>query len=41
LFGKPEIQGRRRLGVVLTRDTNIDQAINKAITTAAKIDVKF
>ena len=41
LFGKPEIQGRRRLGVVLTRDTNIDQAINKAIATAAKIDVKF
>jgi phosphoribosylglycinamide formyltransferase 2 len=41
LFGKPEIQGRRRLGVALTRDTNIDQAINKAITTAAKIDVKF
>jgi phosphoribosylglycinamide formyltransferase 2 len=41
LFGKPEIQGRRRLGVALTRDTNIDQAINKAIATAAKIDVKF
>ncbi len=41
LFGKPEIQGRRRLGVALTRDTHIDQAINKAITTAAKIDVKF
>ena len=41
LFGKPEIQGRRRLGVALTRDTNIDQAINKAIATAKKIDVKF
>ncbi len=41
LFGKPEIQGRRRLGVALTRDTNIDQAISKAIATAAKIDVKF
>ncbi|CEO39079.1 formate-dependent phosphoribosylglycinamide formyltransferase [Photobacterium kishitanii] len=39
LFGKPEINGRRRLGVALTRRDNIDNAITDAIATAADIKV--
>ncbi|WP_058119361.1 formate-dependent phosphoribosylglycinamide formyltransferase [Photobacterium kishitanii] len=39
LFGKPEINGRRRLGVALTRRDNIDNAITDAIVTAADIKV--
>lgn len=39
LFGKPEINGRRRLGVALTRRDDIDTAITDAIATAADIKV--
>ncbi|OBU29809.1 formate-dependent phosphoribosylglycinamide formyltransferase [Photobacterium phosphoreum] len=39
LFGKPEINGRRRLGVALTRRDDIDTAVTDAITTAADIKV--
>ncbi|WP_158969211.1 formate-dependent phosphoribosylglycinamide formyltransferase [Paraglaciecola sp. L3A3] len=41
LFGKPEIDGRRRLGVVLKRETSIEKAIEIAVDTAAKIKVHF
>ena len=41
LFGKPEIDGRRRLGVVLKREQSIEQAIETAVKTAAKIKVHF
>ncbi|MEZ9539628.1 formate-dependent phosphoribosylglycinamide formyltransferase [Shewanella sp. 10N.286.51.B8] len=41
LFGKPDIDGRRRLGVALARDNNIDNAITKAIASAAKVKVIF
>lgn len=41
LFGKPEIDGRRRLGVALTRRDSIDQAVEDAVTTAADIKVIF
>ncbi|WP_111977107.1 formate-dependent phosphoribosylglycinamide formyltransferase [Algibacillus agarilyticus] len=41
LFGKPEIKGRRRLGVVLKRSDAIELAIEQAVKTAAKIDVHF
>ncbi|MDH5593943.1 MAG: formate-dependent phosphoribosylglycinamide formyltransferase [Gammaproteobacteria bacterium] len=30
LFGKPEVSGRRRMGVVLARDESVDMALNKA-----------
>ncbi|ABZ75499.1 phosphoribosylglycinamide formyltransferase 2 [Shewanella halifaxensis HAW-EB4] len=39
LFAKPEIDGRRRLGVVLARDINIDKAVEKALNAASKINV--
>lgn len=41
LFGKPEIDGRRRLGVALKRSDTTDNAIEQAVATAAKIDVSF
>lgn len=41
LFGKPEIDGRRRLGVVLKRENSIEKAIEVAVSTAAKVKVDF
>ena len=41
LFGKPEIHGRRRLGVALARDSDVQAAIDKALNAAAKIKVLF
>lgn len=41
LFGKPDINGRRRMGVALARDTGIDSAISKAIAVAGAIQVDF
>ncbi|MCL1163015.1 formate-dependent phosphoribosylglycinamide formyltransferase [Shewanella chilikensis] len=41
LFGKPEIHGRRRLGVALARDLDIQSAIDKALRSAAKVEVIF
>ncbi|GIU47665.1 formate-dependent phosphoribosylglycinamide formyltransferase [Shewanella sp. KT0246] len=41
LFGKPDIDGRRRLGVALARDKDIDSSIAKAKRSAAKIKVIF
>ncbi|MBO1923419.1 formate-dependent phosphoribosylglycinamide formyltransferase [Thiomicrorhabdus sp. 6S3-12] len=41
LFGKPEIAGRRRMGVALARDTDIDKAIEKAKRVANAVEVSF
>ncbi|WP_445776542.1 formate-dependent phosphoribosylglycinamide formyltransferase [Shewanella sp.] len=41
LFGKPDINGRRRLGVALARDTSIENAIEKATKVASNIKVLF
>ncbi|MGJ8681801.1 formate-dependent phosphoribosylglycinamide formyltransferase [Paraglaciecola sp.] len=41
LFGKPEIDGRRRLGVVLKREESVEKAIRVAVETAAKVKVHF
>ncbi|PIP80736.1 MAG: phosphoribosylglycinamide formyltransferase 2 [Gammaproteobacteria bacterium CG22_combo_CG10-13_8_21_14_all_40_8] len=41
LFGKPEINGRRRMGVALARAENIDKAIEKAKLVAATVKVSF
>ncbi|PSW14742.1 phosphoribosylglycinamide formyltransferase 2 [Photobacterium sanctipauli] len=40
LFGKPEINGRRRLGVALTRRNTVEEAIEDAVATAADIKVE-
>ncbi|QQX81215.1 formate-dependent phosphoribosylglycinamide formyltransferase [Shewanella sp. KX20019] len=41
LFGKPEIDGSRRLGVTLARDTTIELAVEKALSSANKVKVIF
>ncbi|WP_421188904.1 formate-dependent phosphoribosylglycinamide formyltransferase [Aeromonas enteropelogenes] len=41
LFGKPEIAGRRRLGVALARAEECDQAVEKAKAVAAGVEVLF
>lgn len=41
LFGKPEIAGRRRLGVALVRADNVALAVEQAKQVAAAVDVKF
>jgi phosphoribosylglycinamide formyltransferase 2 len=41
LFGKPEINGRRRLGVVLTRREDTKQAVSDAINTADDVNVIY
>jgi phosphoribosylglycinamide formyltransferase 2 len=40
LFGKPEIDGSRRLGVVLATAENVDDAVARARTAAASVMVK-
>jgi len=41
LFGKPEIDGRRRMGVAIARDETIDTSVEKAKAVAAKVQVTF
>ena len=41
LFSKPEIDGRRRLGVILKRETTVEKAIEVAVATALKIKAHF
>ncbi|WP_429125042.1 formate-dependent phosphoribosylglycinamide formyltransferase [Aeromonas allosaccharophila] len=41
LFGKPEIAGRRRLGVALARAADCQDAVEKAKAVAAKVEVLF
>ncbi|CAH0153430.1 Formate-dependent phosphoribosylglycinamide formyltransferase [Erwinia aphidicola] len=39
LFGKPEIQGKRRLGVALATGHDIDNAVQRAVAAAAQVKV--
>ncbi|WP_447779513.1 formate-dependent phosphoribosylglycinamide formyltransferase [Aeromonas veronii] len=41
LFGKPEIAGRRRLGVALAHAADCQDAVEKAKAVAAKVEVLF
>lgn len=41
LFGKPQIDGHRRLGVVLCRDDNTHLATQKAINVASSIEITY
>lgn len=41
LFGKPEIAGRRRLGVALARAEECQDAVEKAKAVAARVEVIF
>ncbi|WP_199461443.1 formate-dependent phosphoribosylglycinamide formyltransferase [Vibrio owensii] len=40
-FGKPEIDGRRRLGVVLTRRKTIEDSIEDAVNNASKVQIVY
>ena len=41
LFGKPEVQGRRRMGVALAKGDTIEHAIEKATTASQAVVVKL
>jgi phosphoribosylglycinamide formyltransferase 2 len=41
LFGKPEIHGRRRMGVALARGENVEEAREKARNCAQSVRVEF
>lgn len=41
LFGKPEVSGQRRMGVVLARGDNVEEARNRAITASGSVQVKL
>ncbi|HHX8287654.1 formate-dependent phosphoribosylglycinamide formyltransferase [Vibrio diabolicus] len=41
LFGKPEIDGRRRLGVVLTRRKTTEEAVQDAVESASKVNITY
>lgn len=41
LFGKPDINGRRRLGVAITRRNTIEESIESAIDSASKVKVVY
>ncbi|RTZ14436.1 formate-dependent phosphoribosylglycinamide formyltransferase [Vibrio aquaticus] len=41
LFGKPDINGRRRLGVAITRRETIEESIESAIESANKVKVIY
>lgn len=41
LFGKPEIDGRRRMGVAIARAETIEEAVKKADRVAANVKVHF
>jgi len=41
LFGKPDIDGRRRMGVAIARAETVEQAVEKANATAAAVKVSF
>jgi phosphoribosylglycinamide formyltransferase 2 len=41
LFGKPEVRGQRRMGVMLARGENVEEARNKAIAASDAIRIKL
>ena len=41
LFGKPEVKGKRRMGVAIARGQSIDEAREKALRAAAAVEVKL
>jgi phosphoribosylglycinamide formyltransferase 2 len=41
LFGKPEVAGRRRMGVALARADSVDEALARAKRASAAIEVKI
>ena len=40
IFGKPEVKGHRRMGVILARDNSVEEALAKAEAAYAKLKVE-
>ncbi|ATF92205.1 Phosphoribosylglycinamide formyltransferase 2 [Cedecea neteri] len=40
LFGKPEIAGKRRMGVALATGSSVDEAVARAVASAAQVKVE-
>lgn len=40
LFGKPEVKGHRRMGVILARGENVEDALAKAERAYAKLEIE-
>ncbi|MGR5250910.1 formate-dependent phosphoribosylglycinamide formyltransferase [Vibrio astriarenae] len=41
LFGKPDIDGRRRLGVIVTRRNSIEKAVEDAVEATKKVKITY
>jgi len=41
LFGKPQVKGKRRMGVAIARDETLEAAREKAKRAAASVEVKL
>ncbi len=41
LFGKPAVEGKRRMGVALARGANLDEALEKARKASGAVDIKL
>lgn len=41
IFGKPELKGHRRMGVLLARRENVDEAIKTVMAMREKVEVKL
>ena len=41
LFGKPEVEGQRRMGVGLALGESIEEAVEKAIYVSSAVDIKL
>ncbi len=41
LFGKPEVEGQRRMGVVLARGTTVDEALQKAKKGSGSVEISL
>ena len=39
LFGKPEVSGHRRMGVLLARDSSVEAAIEKAVNASTSVSI--
>ncbi|SMG13757.1 formate-dependent phosphoribosylglycinamide formyltransferase [Cedecea sp. NFIX57] len=40
LFGKPEIAGKRRMGVALATGNSVDEAVSRAVASAAQVKIE-
>ena len=41
LFGKPEVDGQRRMGVVLSRDEDVEKARSNAVAASESVGIKL